>query len=818
MSKARRIFRVAVGPILAAFGLVGSMGGPLAAGPKDPASGMHRFLVTHCQSCHDGPDAEANLDLTGLGWSPGDAANFARWTRILDRVERGEMPPAAEPRPATEEQRSFADDLSALLFEASLAAQRTEGRVVYRRLNRAHYERTLHALLGISVPLRELLPEDATAEGFDTVAAAHSISAVHLERYLEAADLALATSADLGPTVATTTIRTDFEQSWHDSDFLGSENGQWAQSPEGRLAIKQGGEAGRLQSWSAPVRDAPYRFRIRARGMVDGEPAAAGPPPRIILQAGVFDAPDSPLLDQHFFELSCDEFREFEFVGRVPEGPRKTLFVGPFRAMPGSDGTALPTAQIAAIVEWVEIEGPLPAAAARGRQVLFGGLPVEPIDPARPDGPRQVVSSAPEADARRLLAGFLPRAFRRPVTADEVEEHLDLVREQLAAGRRFDEALRAGYKLALCSPKFLFLSERPGPLDDHALAARLSYALWGTAPDDELRRLAESGRLRDPAVLHAQTERLLATAEGRWFVTTFLEGWLNLRDIDFTQPDRRLYPEFDPYLQQSMVAESEAFFAELVDHDLPAANIVESDFAMLNERLAEHYGIAGVTGDAIRRTPLPPGSRRGGVLTQGAVLKVSANGTTTSPVVRGAFVLDRILGTPPDPPPRNVPALEPDTRGATTIREQLAKHRDQAACAGCHAKLDPPGFALENYDVTGGWRTRYRVNPAPETEAVLRREGQSKSYVDGPPVDATGMLVDGRRFTDIDEFKRLLLADPGQIAHCLAEKLIIHLTGATIQFADRKVVEEIVERTAAGGHGVRSLVHAVVQSRLFTQK
>jgi hypothetical protein len=197
---------------------------------------------------------------------------------------------------------------------------------------------------------------------------------------------------------------------------------------------------------------------------------------------------------------------------------------------------------------------------------------------------------------------------------------------------------------------------------------------------------------------------------------------------------------------------------------------------------------------------------------------VSANGTTTSPVVRGAFVLDRILGTPPDPPPRNVPALEPDIRGATTIREQLAKHRDQAACAGCHAKLDPPGFALENYDVTGGWRTRYRVNPDPETEAVIRREGRSKHYVDGPPVDATGVLVDGRRFTDIDGLKRLLLTDPAQIARCLAEKLIIHLTGATIQFADREVVEEIVDETAAGGHGVRSLVHAVVQSRLFTHK
>lgn len=779
------------------------------------------FFTTHCQSCHEGDAAEGGLDVTTLVWQPNDPANLARWVRIHDRVQRGDMPPATEPRPPVAETETFGEDLSALLSAASLAVQQREGRVVYRRLNRAEYEQTLHDLLGITLPLQNLLPEDATAEGFDTVAAAHSISAVHLERYLLAADRGLAAAVNLGPPVPTTTIRTDFEQSWHDSDFLGSQNGQWTQTPEGLLAIKRGGEAGRLQAWSAPVRDARYRFRIRGRGLIAGQPAGAadGDSPRIILQAGVFEAPDSPLLDQHFFEMSCSEFREFEFVGRVPKGPRKTLFVGPFRAMPGPDGTAVPTSQIAAVIEWVEIEGPLPEAGLRGRQLLYGDLPLEPVDPAQPDGPRRVVSSTPEEDARRLLAAFLPLAFRRPVTAAELDEHLDIVREQLAAGRPFDEALRAGYKLALCSPRFLFLQETAGPLDDFAIAARLSYGLHGTAPDAKLRRLAAEGLLRRPEILRAQTERLLTAPEGHRFIRAFLASWLNLRDIDFTQPDSRLYPEFDPYLQQSMLAESEAFFSELLTRNLSATNIVHSDFAMLNERLAEHYAIPGVSGAAIRRVSLPPGSHRGGVLTQGAVLKVSANGTTTSPVVRGAYVLDRILGTPPDPPPRNVPALEPDTRGATTIREQLAKHRDQIACAGCHAKLDPPGFALESYDVTGAWRSQYRVIPQPTDEAVVKRAAaDEKRYIDGPAVDPSGRLVDGRSFTDIEGLKRLLLDDPAQVAHCLTEKFVIHLTGATIQFADREVVKAIVESAEADQYGARSLLHGVIQSRLFTHK
>ncbi len=451
--------------------------------------------------------------------------------------------------------------------------------------------------------------------------------------------------------------------------------------------------------------------------------------------------------------------------------------------------------------------------------MLYGDLPLKPANPKAPAKEWRVVSKEPEADARRLLGAFLTKVFRRPVSEAEVHEHLELFKEQRQKGRAFDEALRAAYKMALCSPKFLFLQENPGPLDAYALASRLSYGLWSSAPDEPLLTAAAAGTLHRPDVLRAQTERLLASPKASRFTQYLLESWLNLRDIDFTQPDTKLYPEFEEYLQQSMVAETRRFWEELLRHNLPAARIVHSDFAILNERLAEHYGIQGVSGAELRRVSLTPDSPRGGFITQGAVLKVSANGTTTSPVVRGAYLLDRILGTPPDPPPKNVKAIEPDIRGATTIREQLAQHRDQPACAGCHAKLDPPGFALENFDVTGRWRSHYRAIPESAKDKVVTIPGSDvRHYIRGLPVDPAYALQDGRPFKDILEFKKLALENQEQIAHCVVEKLATYLTGAPLQFADRQTVESILHQCKSEPYGLRSLLHAVIQSDLFTRK
>jgi hypothetical protein len=471
-------------------------------------------------------------------------------------------------------------------------------------------------------------------------------------------------------------------------------------------------------------------------------------------------------------------------------------------------------------IQWIETEGPLfetwPPASHRR---IFGDLPQKPAPDGR--GRVEVSSSDPADDARRILRDFACRAYRCDVTDDELRRLAAVVDEKMAAGYSFEQAVRVGLKGIMVSPRFLFLQERPGRLSDFALAARLSYFLWSTMPDDELFDLARRGALTRgigetsaAAVLAAQVERMLADPKAAQLTTNFVGQWLKLREIDATSPDRRLYPEFDDILKRAMVGEAELFFGEVLKHDLSLTNFTASDFTFVNERLARHYGIEGVEGQEMRKVSLPPESRRGGVMTMAGVLKVTANGTSTSPVYRGAFVLDRLLGTPPAQPPDGVAGVEPDIRGSTTIREQLAKHRELVSCNSCHAQIDPPGFALESFDVMGGWRENYRVRGG-ELAVV---NGRRQSYGIGPQVTPGDVLDDGRRFTGIDELKRLLLDDPDQLARGLAGKLITYATGRAPDLADEPHVEAIVANVRERDYGLRSLVHEIVQSEVFRSK
>jgi hypothetical protein len=321
--------------------------------------------------------------------------------------------------------------------------------------------------------------------------------------------------------------------------------------------------------------------------------------------------------------------------------------------------------------------------------------------------------------------------------------------------------------------------------------------------------------LAQPAILHQQVERMLKDQKAAALTQNFVGQWLGLRDIDFTEPSHILYPEFDHMLKVSMVREAELFFAEVLENDLSLTNFVASDFTMLNGRLAKHYGIPGVEGWEFRKVPVPPESHRGGVMTMAGVLKVTANGTNTSPIVRGAWVMERILGIPPPRPPADVPALEPDIRGATTIRQQLAKHRQIVTCAACHARIDPAGFALECFDVIGGWRENYRTTGL-GTAVIL--DGRRMPYLKGPKVDPADRLQDGRQFRNIDEFKQLLLNDKDQLAKALTEKLMIYATGAAPTPADKPEIEALVASIRYKHYGLRSLVHAIVQSKPFQHK
>lgn len=510
-------------------------------------------------------------------------------------------------------------------------------------------------------------------------------------------------------------------------------------------------------------------------------------------------------------------------------------------------------------IQWMEVEGPLPDEREdAGYELLFGDLPMvkvasgsgvslEVVPPARQDrsqsapGSRgaepggaadgvgsgapayavvEVESRDPEGDAERLLRNFIDHAYRRPVTDADVAPFLALFEEQYAQGFGFARSLLSAYTAVLTSPGFLFIEESPGKLDAHALATRLALFLWNSAPDERLRDLARQGKISEPEVLRVETERLLDDPKSRRFVEAFTDYWLDLRKIDDTTPSKTLYNDYelnDP-LKLAAVEETRLFMAELLREDLPARSIVDSRFTFLNETLARHYGIDGVKGVAMRKVALDQASVRGGLMTQASVLKVTANGTTTSPILRGVWITERILGfeTPPPPP---VPSVEPDIRGAVTIRQQLEAHRRDPSCAACHDRSDPPGLALESFDIMGAWRDRYRaVSGEVAAEPGIGMDGQAFAFHYALPVDPSGKMMDGRTFQNVHDLKELLLEDELQIARNLVRQLTIYATGAPIGFSDRADIEEILARTRSRGYPVRSIVHEIVQSRLFQNK
>ena len=387
---------------------------------------------------------------------------------------------------------------------------------------------------------------------------------------------------------------------------------------------------------------------------------------------------------------------------------------------------------------------------------------------------------------------------------------------QFRAGRPLLDSLRAGLLAVLCDPNFLFLIEREDQLNDFEIACRLSYFLWSSMPDEQLRRLAAAGKLQSPDVRKQQVRRMLADPRSETFRSHFLDTWLNLNQILDTTPDRKLYPEYDEPLLDAMLRETCAFFDELIDHDLSVSHLVDSDFAMLNQRLAKHYGIENVDGAHTRKVALPVDSPRGGFITQASVLKVTANGTVTSPVHRGVWILDRILGSPVPPPPPNVPAVEPDISGAATIREQLAKHQQIAVCASCHKKIDPFGFALENFDAIGGWRENYRILTS-ETKAI-RDNDRWVVYRHGPAVECEVVLPGSEGYTGVREFKSILLRDQTAIARGFTERLFSYAIGRRPRFSDRARIANIVERSKGNNHGLRTLMEELAASEAFTTR
>jgi len=835
---------------------------PTSVAVADLPKAASDFVAKHCVECHDKQSAEGDFRIDLLGNDLADESNYKRWARVLTRVQNGEMPPAnfAE-RPADAESAVALQSLKLAFHEHAKLDRDKGGRVRARRLNRLEYENTVHDLLGIHTPLQDLLPEDDLADGFSNSTGALSISPVHIQQYMAATDRALQDATVRHVRPETTTYRFSYTHE-DEKPFHGHAHNKLQCNLRGEdlhFFLPTHIEVpAYLRQFEKITRQTPGQYQVKitteARDTTEGEDlaysvwVAAGGKRRELI--GYFDA-------------KCNQPTSIELTRYFQSG--ETIIVAPYRMakvrtdagysvyLPvkqekipegwhfiNNPNPPIDTVGPAIVVKPVEISGPLlenwPPA---GHRLLYGDAELVAVGEvakiARVTAgisrhPLTVQATAEEA-ASTQLSIFMSRAFRRPVTTEEVDKYYSLVKARLDQGECFELAMNAAHRAVLCSPHFLFLVEDGPRLNDFQLAARLSYFLWRTSPDATLRELAATGELSKPEVLRRETERLITSPRLDAFIDDFLDHWLNLREMEATTPDRDLYPEYfvsyhdgtqDSLLHASIVRETRVFVRDLIARDLEIERLVKSPEAFLNQRLAEHYELPPVKGTQLRLVALPADSVRGGLLTQASVLKVTANGANTSPVIRGGWILERILGTPAPPPPPNAGSIEPDTRGATTIREQLAKHKASDTCAGCHQKIDPPGFVLESFDPVGRYRDFYRTTETGEKLNEARawygaHYGHVK-YLKGADVDSSAVLPDDTAVADIRVYKDILAAKQLQIARNLVGKLVTYATGVHVESADALVIDSILKRSEPNKYGLKTLIMETVQSELFTHK
>ena len=781
------------------------------------ANDLDTLIQSSCIDCHDS-NTEARLDFTKLDRDFEDANTFRAWVKIVDRIRKGEMPPASEPRPDAQTQTAALTFLKKKLFEVNRRQQQEHGRVPSRRLSRLEYEHTLHDLLGIGGDIARYLPPANKSGAFDVVAAKQDMSSVHVKGFLKAADVALDEAIQLG--VKPKLVR--------ELDYV---NSRFMQMWFERSVRRGGGTVFRAVDDLIMFRGQNYNLRSDHNGLripVAGRyritVTGSAYQPRSSVTMSLRRQNDVQGDSELFAAWDVDE--KLRTVSTIKYlRPDDYFYVSTDELEPAPDGKVIYNSQPASEfkgegvrVRKVLVEGPLESTWPPQRtRALFPGVKWEPVANGRYYKPG---TTTPHYEhIRDAVAALAPRAFRRPVTDKEIEDLTNLAVPSLNARRGFLASARVPLRAILISPETLFLTNETRPrestLTDNALASRLSYFLWRSPPDEELLQLASDRILSDTKTLDAQVSHMLSDERSDRFINEFLDQWLDLELVDATTPDKYLYPEYDDVLRRAMLAETRLLFRHLIDEDLSIANLIESDFTFLNRKLAEHYGIEGVDGEKMRKVTLDEDSIRGGILAHASIAKVTANGTVTTPVKRGSFVLTNLLGLPPNPPPPGAGSIEPDTRGATTIRETLAKHQTVEACAVCHRRIDPPGFALECFDPVGTFRTRYRISKGVKRTADAGLRFLHKDYDPGGRVDCSGQTEDGFTFIDIRDFKRHLMKSKEQVARNLVSLLITFATGAEIQFADRQEVEAILHRHEAANYPLRRLIHEVVSSRMF---
>jgi mono/diheme cytochrome c family protein len=841
-----RILRAAVLPAvggLVALAFSTPARTPATTAPADPAPAPAAdLLAKHCVSCHGPTKPKADFRVDTLLTAAPSEADLSAWNEVLRRLETGDMPPKGKPRPADAEYAAAVAAVRRAVEPVEAAAEAKKPRVM-RRLNTAEYANTVRDLFGVRYRPGDDFPPDDALYGFDTVGEGLNLSAALVAKYLAAAENVLDRAFRVDePGRQPHTTRYAFYEEHHtfpkggDLRGFGIYNGNatyfFGKDGKGKV-LYIGGPAVFARDTTNPDGETAFNWegvwklkaRLTPRKFEPGELASFTVLDGRGKRAAEYDIPikangtEIVVEAEEYYDRS-DRDRGFELNwtnGNHLQWPaRGALLRLPF----DNSGLNTPWWHVNYRMADGKRQDWKPQKPEELPFSYFENVTFEVTGPFREQPPQaqELLGDYPkDGDAAQVFARFLPRAFRRPATQPEVDRYAALVKKQRDAGLDPMEALKVGLSAALCSPHFLFLVETPPPdaprggypLNDWELAARLSYFLWSTMPDEELLAAARAGKLKEPAELDRQVTRMLADPRSKALSDGFARQWLGLDKLASAMPEPKLFPRYDEDLRDASRAETLAVFREILTKNLPVTEFLDAKWTFLNEKLAAHYGLPPVAGRVLRRVELPDG-RRGGLLTHASILTLTSEATRTAPVIRGAYVLDRLFNRPPPPPPPGVAGLIPDASQARSIREHLAIHRADPLCAGCHAKFDGYGLALENFDATGAWRTDEPAHEDP-SKATAKPEGyKTPMFPIDPKADVAGVPIDG-----VAGLKKHLLARKDDFTRGLAERLTVYAAGRGLTAADRPHLDEVVKQTAADGYRMPALVRAVVRSPAF---
>jgi len=766
------------GWLLLAVGFASAQAAPAVSTPAQAKAGgdhgaisyenqVAPLLTKYCYGCHGNGKKKGDLALDAYQ-APADAVNDPRtWEKILQNLRTHVMPPEKKPQPSLGEADLIARWIETAVFKCD-CDHPDPGRVTLHRLNRAEYNNTIRDLVGVNFQPADDFPADDSGYGFDNIGDVLSVPPVLLEKYLAAAEKILE-AAIVSEDPAKARLRR------FDAVDL---NGSAPSEPLEGGARRLGREGDIFVKVSFP-QEGEYALRASAYGDQFGPE-----PPRMTFKLGkkdlrTFDVP-----------VEIGDARVYEVRLRVPAGTERFSASYINNLVNNTDKDPKKRGDRNLIIEYLEVAGPL-------------DVPLPPL----PETHRRIFVREPAPTnkvdyAREIITRFATRAYRRPARTDEVDRLVKFVQSAMKQGDSFERGIQIALQAVLVSPHFLFRGElqpEPNnpdavhPINEFALASRLSYFLWSSMPDDELFGLAAKGALRKN--LDRQVRRMLKDSKSRALVDNFAGQWLQLRNLRIATPDAKTFPDYDDALRAAMQGETEAFFEHIIHDDRSVLDFLNANYTFANERLARHYGLKGIQGEAFQRVSLK-GTGRSGVLTQGAILTLTSNPTRTSPVKRGKYVLENILGSPPPPPPPDVPELK-EVKLVGTLRQRMEQHRENPTCASCHARMDPIGFGFENFDGIGAWRQKdgeFPIDPAGELVSGETFKG---------PADLTAILVKRKR----DEFVR-----------CLSEKMLTYALGRGLEYYDKCALDQISKGVSRKGYRFSSLILEVTRSVPFQQR